>query len=120
MQIIVNGVNLSPYVSASGLHGQISGVNGPQAGRTMDTIMHTFRLGTKRSLQITCRPLTEQELKIVLDAIEPEYLTVTFRDAQAGANITKEMYTNNVEYAFLRTRRDGTDTYTCSFPLIER
>lgn len=120
MQIIVNGTDLSPYISVSGLSGQISGVNAPEAGRVLDTTMYTLRVGIKRSMQVTTRAVTDAERIALLNALSPEYLTVRYTDVETGRLVTREMYTNNIEWTYLRTKRDGTDLFVVSFPLIER
>ena len=104
MTVTVDGVDLTPYIANRGLKWQRSDVEAPDAGRTLDGIMHRGRVATKIRLDITCRPLTSGEASIVLNAIYPEFVTVSYNPA-----------------SFLLRRADGTEWWDgITFPLIEQ
>lgn len=120
MTLTVNGVDMLPYVAVKGVKWQRSDVEAPDSGRTLDGIMHRGRVATKIRLDITCRPLTSSEAAIVLNAILPEFVTVSYYDPMSGS-VTKTMYSNNNPASFLMRRPDGTEMWEgITFPLIEQ
>ena len=120
MVLIVNGVDLTPYIASQGLKWQRNDVDGPDAGRTMDALMHRERVSTKIRLDITCRPMTSAEARVVLQTIYPEYVTVRYTDPMIG-DTTKTMYSNNNPATFYCLRSNGEEVWTgITFPLIER
>lgn len=122
MTFTVNGVNLLPYLAAEGLKWKLSDLDAPDAGRTLDGIMHRNRVAQKVDLEVTCRPLTTAEASIVLQAINPEFVTVVYDDPLLGTTTTKTMYSNNRPATFLQESWDG-GSYVwqgIAFPLIER
>lgn len=121
MTFTVDGVNLLPYLAGEGLKWQRNDLDSPDAGRTMDGVMHRARIASKVTLELTCRSLTTQEAKTVLQAIYPEFVTVVYEDPQEGTTVTKTMYSNNNPATFMQLETDGTYRWTgISFPLIEQ
>ena len=122
MTLVVNGVDMIPYVFRGGFKWQRSDVDDADSGRnTLDAEMHRNRIATKIRLDITCRPLTLAESSIVLSAIMPVWVQVTYTDPQLGADVTKTMYSNNNPASFAFQRSDGTEYWNgITFPLIER
>jgi len=122
MTFTVNGVNLLPYLAAEGLKWKLSDLDAPDAGRTLDGMMHRNRVAQKVDLEITCRPLTTSEASTVLQAINPEWVTVVYDDPREGTTATKTMYSNNRPAAFLQQNWAGSGyVWTgITFPLIEQ
>lgn len=117
MKLTINGVDILPYVMQSGYKWQRQDVDGEEAGRTMDATMHRDRVATKDRLDISCIPLTSEEARKVLNAIYPEFVTVTYTSPREG-EVTRQMYSNNNPAVYCDT---VTDMWTgISFPLIER
>lgn len=120
MVLEIDGVNIVPYIAYGGVQWQRSDVDGEGAGRDLNGDLRRNRVGTKRRLDITCRPLKDGEAQIVLTAIMPEWVTVRYTDPQAGV-VTKTMYANNNPASFLMRKPDGTEYWTgITFPLIEK
>ena len=120
MRVIVNGVNLAPYIAAGGFTWKRNDVDSSDAGRTMDANMQRGRITSKVTLDVSCRLLTGSEARIVLNAIYPEYVTVQYDDPQSGNLISKVMYCSNCPAAFSMTR-NGIEYWSgISFTLIER
>ena len=118
----INGIDITPYIAKQGVKWTRNDVDGPNTGRSIENAyLVRDRLATKIRLDITCRPLKASETKVLLQAIYPEYVTVTYTDPMAGGEVTKEMYSNNVPASFLLQRPDGTEWWNgITFPLIER
>lgn len=115
-----SAVDMIPYIAFGGIKWQRYDIDSPNTGRTLDGLMHRGRVATKIRLDITCRPLTASELSIVLNAILPEYVTVTYTDPMLGS-VTKTMYSNNNPASYLIKHPDGTEFWDgISFPLVER
>lgn len=109
-----------PFTAYQGLKWERADVEAPDAGRTLDGIMHRGRVSTKIRLDVTCRPLTASEAHTVLQAIQPEWVTVTYDDPLYGT-VTKTMYSNNIPASFLICHKDGTEWWGgIAFPLIEQ
>lgn len=116
MVLIINGTDITPYVAMRGIKWQRNDLDA-EAGRTMDGTMHRDRVATKIRLDVTCLPLSSRDAAVVLNAIYPEYVEVTYTDPMYG-NITKVMYSNNNPATFINTVTDLWEGI--SFPLIER
>lgn len=122
MTFKVNNVDLTPYIAKQGIKWTRNDIDGPNAGRTQgNATMIRDRVAIKIRLDITCRPLTAAETSKVLQAIEPEFVTVVYDDPMSGEVASRTMYSNNIPATFLLHRPDGTDWWSgITFPLIER
>lgn len=114
-------VDMVPYVAHDdGFKWQRYDIDSPETGRALNGLMYRGRVATKIRLDIKCRPLTATELNTVLNAILPEYVTVTYSDPMYGT-VTKTMYSNNNPAVHALTYPDGTEWWSgISFPLVER
>lgn len=120
MTFTINNIDMTPYVAYGGFKWQRYDIDAPDAGRSMDGLMHRGRVSTKIKLEITCRPLKSDELSIVLNAILPEYVQVTYSDPMYGT-ITKTMYSNNNPASYLIKKPSGIEYWSSiTFPLVER
>jgi len=99
MEILIDGLDIVPYIAHRGLKWARNDIDAPNSGRTLDGLMHRGRVATKIRLDITCRPLKADELKTVLNAIYPEYVEVTYDDPMYG-RVVKQMYSSNNFDAF--------------------
>lgn len=117
MMLKINGVDILPYIEQKGIKWQRNDLDGSNAGRTMDGVMHRERISSKVRLDITCLPLTSEGAKTVLNAIYPEYVEVEYVDPMYGYSI-KTMYSNNTPATYIDTETDLWEGIT--FPLIER
>lgn len=120
MTFKIGGVDMTPYVAYGGFAWKRNDIDSNQAGRTLDGYAHRGRIATKIRLDITCRPLTSEEARIVLNAILPEWVTVQYTDPMSGV-VTKTMYSNNNPASFMMRKSDDTEWWNgITFPLIER
>ena len=117
MVLKIDGVDITPYIEQKGIKWQRNDPDGPNAGRTMDGVMHRERVATKVKLNVTCRPLKSEDAQVVLNAIYPEYVEVEYIDPMCGHSV-KTMYSNNPPATFIDTATDLWEGIT--FPLIER
>lgn len=95
-------------------------IDSPSTGRALDGKMYRGRVATKIRLDIKCRPLKSTELYTVLNAILPEYVSVTYSDPMLGT-VTKTFYSNNNPAVYWSKTADGTEWWDgVTFPLVER
>ena len=112
--------DLAPYLAHQGLKWSRNDIDSSDAGRDATGALHRARVALKIRLDCTCRPLTDSELTTLLQKIQPEWLQVQYYDVQAGATVTKKMYSNNIPATFLFQRGANTQYWTgVTFPLIE-
>lgn len=119
MILEIDGVNIVPYIAFGGVKWQRSDVDGEGAGRDLSGTLRRNRVATKVRLDVTCRPLTSQEARKVLNAIAPEWVEVRYTDPQKGV-VTKKMYANNNPASYMMKKPNGTEYWSgITFPLIE-
>lgn len=117
----INGVDITPYIAFRGVQWQRSDIDSSTAGRSLDGTLVRSRVATKIRLDVACRPLKTSEASIVLTAIMPEWVTVTYTDPQLGTETTKIMYSNNNPASFLMKQASGLEFWDgITFPLIEK
>ena len=102
------------------LHLTVSDLDGPNAGRTLDGVMHRDRVASKIRWDVTCHPLQEEDLAVVLSLIQPEFVTVEYTDLQTRQVVSKTMYSNNVPTKLAFAYKDGAWWTELTFPLIEK
>lgn len=120
MYLTINNIDMTPYIATGGVKWQRNDIDSPDTGRAMDGMMYRGRVATKIRLDITCRLLRADELRIVLNAILPEYVTVTYDDPMYG-RVTKTMYSNNNPAVYQFPKANGTEWWSgVTFPLVER
>ena len=124
-KLVVDGVDLTPYIKLGGYAWKRMDLDSEEAGRSLDGNADRDRVAIKYRLDIKCRPLTTAEASVVLAAIEPEWVEVTYLSPRAGGMVTQTMYSNNVPASLCvqKEKSDGTiDVYWegIEFPLIQR
>ena len=119
--ISIDGTDITDYIAHQGLKWTRNDVDGPNTGRTMSGLMVRDRVATKIRLDITCRPLRNDELRELLNLLLPEFVSVTYDDPMYGT-VTKTMYANNNPAQFLFPKPGYTKEYwsEITFPLVER
>lgn len=133
--ISIDGNDITDLIAYQGVKWSRNDVDGPSAGRTISGLMIRDRVATKIRLDITCRPLTGDELRTLMNLLLPEFVTVTYDDPLYGI-VSKTMYANNHGAQFMLkkqphvselwrmchdTEPDPVEYWTSvSFPLIER
>ena len=122
MTLTIDGVDMTPYIANRGIKWQRSDVDAEGAGMSnLSGDLMRKRIKTRRRLDVTCIPLTTEQASMVLTAIMPEWVTVTYTDPQMGTEVTKTMYSNNNPASFFLRRPDGTEYWDgITFPLIEK
>lgn len=121
MTLTIDGVDMTPYIASRGIKWQRSDLDAHGPGRGLDGKLMRSRVASKIRLDITCIPLTADRASVVLTAIMPEWVTVTYTDPQVGKDVTKTMYSNNNPASYLMKKPNGKECWDgITFPLIER
>lgn len=95
-------------------------VSAAESGRTTDSIMHKNRVSQKRKIQVGYNGINDTKAKTVLQAINPEYIQVTYFDLMAGENQTRTFYVGDRSGMF-KWWWDGKHILeSLTFDLIER
>ena len=119
--LVIDGIDITPYIAYGGYQWQRSDIDDSDTGRDLAGLLRRGRVATKRRLDITCRLLRSPELSIVLTAIMPEFVNVTYYDPQEGKMSTRIMYSNNTPATYALKKPDGTVWWSgVTFPLIEQ
>ena len=74
---------------------KLEDVSASDAGRTEDTQMDNMRMGQVIGLELAWQNATIEEAAEVLQAFNPEYITVSYLDAMIGRWVEKEFYVGN-------------------------
>ena len=120
MTLTIDGIDMVPYIAYGGLKWQRNGIDAPNTGRAIDGLMYRGRVATKIRLDVTCKLLEAEDLRVVLNTIQPEYVTVTYDDPMLGT-VTKTMYSNNNPAVYQLHKNDGREFWSgVTFPLVER
>lgn len=118
--VIINGVDISPYIEYAGLNFQVNDIESPNAGRNMLGNMNRDRVNTKIRIDVTIRRgLSTEELSSILALIRPATFTVSYEDALLGKRDMVEMYSNNYSYRLLSVKGSNKIWDKFTFPLIE-
>lgn len=113
----VNGVWLpTPSVMAWGLQD----VSAEGAGRTQDARMHKVRIAQKRKLSLEWWGENIVNASLILSAVNPEYIDVTYPDPMDGTRVTRNFYVGDRTSPVRIIRRNGQILYDISFDIIER
>lgn len=97
----------------------IQDISSSESGRTDDAIMHKNRIGQKRKISLQWNGLTRSDMAKILQAVNPEYIDVTYPDAMSGDDETRTFYVGDrtapVKYWWIGNQRYE----TLSFDIIE-
>ena len=72
-------------------------ISDSEAGRTEDELMHKNRVAQKVKLELEWEAISISEASTILQAFDPEYVSITYLDARAGAFLTKTFYVGDRE-----------------------
>lgn len=83
-------VNNLPAETAFKLH--LRDISAVGAGRNQAYKMNKKRVGRETDAELEYTNLTNEEASTLLNAFDPEYVTIVYRDPKAGANQSKVFY----------------------------
>lgn len=113
-------VDITPYIAYNGIKWSRNDVDAANAGRNQQGEMVRDRISTKYRWDITCRPLTAAEQAMILQLIQPEYITVRYTDPLTNATAQSTYYSNNFPSTYLINNGRGEEYWTgLAFPVIQ-
>ena len=119
MTVTIGSTDITKYIKYQGITFSRNDVEAPDAGRTLDGVMHRGRVAIKEKIEISTVPLTKSEMSTILALIEPETFSVTVNPyPRTNASKTMTMYSNNVKMGYV-IHRPNDDIQTITFPLVE-
>lgn len=74
----------------------IQDISSPDAGRTLDGVMHKDVVVSKRTIDLTFNGKRPDEVSSILKLFEPVYVDISFHDPREGKVITKTFYTGDI------------------------
>lgn len=102
MLLKIDQTNVTSMVSIDGLAWSESDIHSEDSGRDMAGTMHITVIGTKVTLSISCRALTQQNAVNLLAAIKKAPpLTVTYDDPATGQSRTASFYCGDRNCEFM-------------------
>lgn len=120
MTITIDGTDITQYIKYQGVTFSRNDIEAPDAGRTLDGLMHRGRVAVKEKMEITTIPLTKTQVSALLTLLYPETLSVTVSPyPRTGSSYTMTMYSNSVKTNYLIHRSNGDEIQEISFPLVE-
>ena len=97
-KFLINNVDFSDCVKVGGVKCKIFDLDSKRSGRTLDGQMHRARTARKRQLTQTCVRITDTRLRALVNALDADFINVTYPDPQYGV-VTKTFYGTEVESA---------------------
>ena len=97
---------------------ELSDVSDADAGRTEDGLMHKMRIAQKVHIQLSWTYITNAEASTILNAFDPEYISVQYLDPKANSYQTKTFYVGDRSAPVYNTRLGL--WASISFNIIER
>jgi hypothetical protein len=67
-------------------------ISAADSGRTEDTVMHKNKIGQCVSLELSWQNIPTATVSAILQAFNPEYITVQYLDAKSGSFETSVFY----------------------------
>lgn len=120
MTITIDGTDITPFIKFGGVTFSRNDIEAPDAGRTLDGLMHRGRVAVKERMDVQTIPLTRSQLSSLLALLYPETITVTVTPYPlTDAAMTMTMYSNSVKTTYIIHRENGQEYKEVSFPLVE-
>lgn len=118
--LIINSVDYITYVEMSGIVWSCDDLDSDESGRTLDGLMHRYRVAQKRKVTINLKPMKTEDFAALSIAIAAEYVTATILDPKIGAQTTFTFYNSSISSATIFD--DGVDCWWSggTFSLIEQ
>ncbi len=97
---------------------KLEDISAAKAGRTEDTVMQKMRIGQVCALELKWAYVTTQVASAILQAFNPEYITVCYLDPMAGQYKQAVFYVGNRSAPCYNTRKGLWEEI--SFKIIKR
>ena len=95
-------------------------ISASDSGRTQDAMMHKNRIAQKRTLKLAWNAPIPADAAAILQAFNPEYVSVTYHDPMDNAMETRTFYVGDRSSPFKQWFAGGKRFDSVSFDIIER
>lgn len=119
MTVVIESVNFTSFIRAGEFTWEKNDIDGSDAGRTLDGVMHRHRVASKRKLSFSCKRMTTEQFQSLCAALSPEYVQVTYLDPELGM-VTKTFYSSQVSSVTWGVINGTTYWDKAQFSLVER
>lgn len=117
--VSINGTPIDNYVSIEGYSWKETDIHSDDSGRDISGTMHITKIGTKATLSIQCRALSETDAMTLLQLIKATPpLSVTYTDPSQGER-TADFYSGDRNCEFLMQLKGIKWWKNIKFDLIE-
>jgi len=113
----IRSVNGATIPCPSTYQWSVNDISDAEAGRTEDGKMHKNRIARKRKLELEWRNIPLSDVRKVLAAFSPEYVSVNCLDPLVGGYATYTFYSGDQAAPAYNVRIDA---WTVSFDIIEQ
>lgn len=107
--LIINGYDFTPLLSEDGLVYTRNDVDSPEAGELADGTMRRDRVIIRPTLEVTIANekvfIRDDLAHLVMKALEPQYVKVTYFDIRLGREETRLFYTNGVKCTLMNNKK---------------
>ena len=97
-------VNGLPVRSPSVYQVDLNDVSAADSGRTEDALMHKNRIAQKRKITLAWNNIKTEDASAILQAFNPEYISVEYLDPMVGGFVTKTFYVGDRSVPAYSTR----------------
>lgn len=115
----IGGQDFTPLLLEGGIKWSRNDIDGSNAGRTQDGVMHRDRVDSKAKLELSIRRVTTEQFMALNAALAPQYIDVTYLDPREGV-VTRTFYGSSVSSSIMRVSGGKTYWTGTTFNLIER
>ena len=98
----------------------LNDISASESGRTDDMLMHKNRVGQKRTLSVAWNGPAFSDASKIVQAVNPEYIEVTYPDLLIGDYTTKTFYVGDRTSPFKCWWSGNKRMEVLSFDFIER
>ena len=116
----LNGTDIVDYIEE--IKWSDNDLDGPEAGRTLDTVMHRYKLGSKHRADIKLVPLESEKIVPIMSILKNQYFTCeTDMIPDSYGGISRTMYNSTRSGNISIVTTDGKIKHKdVSFNIIER
>ena len=116
----LNGYDITRYILLGGFSASENDIESPDAGRTMDALMHRDKIGQKNRADIKLVPVKKAVLDDIIPILRNQYITCE-TDLFAGMPLSMQMYNSTRKYGVNLIDTQGETWYLdTAFNIIER
>lgn len=94
-------------------------VSAPDAGRTLDAVMHVEQVAVKRKLELAWNNITAAQAAVIIQAANPEYIQVKYFDYLDNKYETRKFYTGDQQIPVYTFQADKKIVSNVAFNIIE-